>query len=391
MMEEINQVVAAYTSNENALSEKPPQLQAKSALRKRTKMQMQRIIIDTLLWCVLAVLIVIGRKNAGILEQYSSVSLRYETPVSGQTAYDARRYAIEQEGSEVFWPTFWHEGNARFSAEFTETTADCILLSGDAALVWPAEYLFGEAPGTLDDVGCAVSSRLSGELWGGMDVVGKTVEVDGEVRIVRGVFEGEELLAILSVRDENKSHSFTAVELSGGISSPDRSDIETFAVSAGLGKPDNILIGTPAFIAAVVAILPLCILAFYGIILCVSRLKRCSSIVRGAVMLAAFLCSAFLLPVLLEAMPERMIPTRWSDFSFWGALVDQINGDLYEYYTLTPHLRDVMCKILFFKQIIIAFFSTGIALSVCLRWQGKLQNEMILQRSNHGRYNTGKH
>jgi len=327
-------------------------------------------VVTALLWCLMAVLVVFGALNVSALRQYPSVSLRYKTPISGQAAYNARLYAARQSGDFVFWPTFWHETQAFFKNEYNSMTAVAILYSGDAALVWPARYLSGSAPGVTDGAGCAVSSALSRALWGGTDVVGKTVEADGDIRTVRGVFEGDEPLALLSVRDEDTSRNFSAVELTGGPSSPASSDAVSFAISAGLGSPDFILMGTATGLATVLALLPFLLLALYPIVFVILRLRTHPAVSRGILFLA-LMGFAIALPVLLGALPNRMIPTRWSDFSFWGAFAGQVGENLRQYLILEPKLRDVSYKVLFFRQVGVAFLSVVCALAVCFRWHFK--------------------
>ena len=338
---------------------------AGAVLRWRYGINKKQMLVDALLWCALAVFLVLGVVNAGALRVYPHISLRYDKPVSGQAAYQARQYSIEHSEDDSFWPTFWHEAQAGFENEYNSTSASCILFSGDATLVWPAQYLIGVAPGVTDGVGCAVSASLAWELWGGVDVVGKSVEVDDETRIVRGVFEGENQLALLSIRDEDTSRSFTAVELSLGPDDPTRDDVRSFATSAGLGSPNNILIGTPVSLAFALAAVPIIIIAIYVLALCIARLKVRPAAMWG-ILLFAFIVFAFTLPGLLDMLPGWMIPTRWSDFSFWGGLTSQVGDNLREYLIVAPKLRDVEYKVLLLKQICIAFFSTGLALSVCL-------------------------
>jgi len=341
-----------------------PEPEAESLLF--VKPQTKRLIVGALLWCALAALLVVGIMNANSLRQYPSISLRYGTPISGQSAYQARLYAIRQGEDNVFWPTFWHESKTQFESEFVTLNAAAIFYSGDAGLVWPAQYLDGTAPGVTDGVGCAVSSTLAFALWGGADVVGAAVEADGESRIVRGVFEGEDMVALLSVRDEDTSQAFTAVELSGGLSTPNRSDVTSFASVAGLGAPDSVLLGAPAMLAQFLAILPLLMLFAYGLVAFAFWMRKHPATRRGVLLVALF-GFALLLPGLLDMLPDRLIPTRWSDFSFWGGHLKQIGEDLLAYLGAAPKLRDMGYGILVFKQIGIAFLSAGIALCICLR------------------------
>ena len=342
------------------------------------------LLADVLLWCVLFVLTAFGATNAATMRQYSSISLRYETPLNGQTAYQARQYTVAHREETAFWATFWTEHEARFSIELRKVTADCITFSGDAALVWRAEYLAGNSPGVVDGVGCAISSGLAWVLWGDIDVVGKTIEVDGVPRIVRGVFEGAESLALVSVCDEDKTQSFAAVELSGGSPSSGRGDVESFANASGLGMPDSVLLGAPTILAEFMALLPMVILIIYGLALCIAHAKKQSVAVRRTLMFFMFLGAAALLPVFLDILPDRIIPTRWSDFAFWGSLLSNAGEHLREYLTLSPSLRDIEYAELFFKQAAIALASTGFALSICFRWQGKMNLERLKRRINCG-------
>jgi len=326
----------------------------------------RRTIINVLLCCVMAALLVVSLLNVHAMRRYSPVSVRYDEPVSGQVAYQLRCFSIEQSGEGVFWPTFWHEKQAKIESDLRTIFAPCVIYSGDAALVWHANYINGSAPGVTDGIGCAVSSALAYELWGGNDVVGKPLVVDGAERVVRGVFEGELLLALLSVRDEDTSQGFTAIELSGNPSSTTRSDVLDFILSAGLDAPDIIIIDRPTSLALFMFLLPLIVLAIYVLVRFIARLKKRPVFVYVVVFLA-LLGLALLLPVLLASLPSWMIPSRFSDFSFWGEMVGQLGEDLIEYLRLTPRLRDVTYMILFYKQIGITFVSVILSVILCFR------------------------
>jgi len=329
-----------------------------------------------LFWGALAALTVIGALNLSAIRSHSSVSLRYRTPISGQAAWQARQYAAGQAGANTFWPTFWHETRLSVAGDFSKADARCVYYSGDAGLVWAARYLSGVAPGVTDGAGCAVSSALAWTLWGSFDILGKTVVVDGETRTVRGVFEGDDPVALLSIRDEDKTRSFTAVELSGGPESPSRADAISFAAAAGLGVPESVLPGTPASLAQLFSALPLLILAVYGLVLLIRSMKNRPDVTRGA-MLLAFIGFAALLPSLLGALPDWIVPTRWSDFSFWGSLASQMAGDLREYLVVEPRMRDVIYKTLLIKQAAIAFAAVICSITICFRWHLNLATTKV--------------
>ena len=372
----------ALTDNK-AFAEKSS-TQIESVRHNRKNINIKLWLIDSLLWLMLFALTVVGVMNIAAMKQYAAVSLRYKSPITGQTAYQVRQYAIEHKEENTFWPAFWCEDEAHFSTEYREKAAKCILFSGDGALVWPAAYLAGGAPGVIDNIGCAISSALAWELWGDTDVVGKTIEVDSSLRVVRGVFEEVECLALLSVPDEERNQSFSVVELSGGPVRPSRSEVESFIAASGLGSPDSVLMGTPTFLAEFMLLLPLIMLALYGLVLCIGWAKKWPAPQRRIFIFSMLVCAAVLLPGVLDFLPDWVIPTRWSDFSFWGSLFKQTGANLREYLMLSPSIRDVGYAILFFKQIGIAAVSSGLALSINFLLQRKLLIKNTERRMNRG-------
>ena len=331
--------------------------------------KIKTLIADVLLWCALCALLATGISNArAVGRMYTPFSLRFDPLISGQAAVEARKYSIET-GGETFWPSFWSEGTALFSVEFAEARADCIFYSGDASLIWPAEYVEGAPPGVTDGNGCAVSEALAHTLWGGTDVVGKIVEADGKERIVRGVFAGGHELALIALRDEDTSRSWSAAELSGGPQDAARGDADSFASASGLGKPENVLAGGgPAFLTGALAVFPVIILCVYWLILFLGFLGKQSKLAARLLPFLLIFIFAAALPRLLDSLPGYLIPSRWSDFSFWSGLIKQAGETLREFLSAEPALRDVECKTLLIRQIAFSFFAVCCAVAACFRW-----------------------
>ena len=264
--------------------------------------------------CIFAALLIAGILHANIISTFPTVSLRYNTPISGATAYRARLFSVENTDGDTFWPTFWHQSTATLSNNLRESYVTAISFSGDADLVWPATYLTGTAPSAVDANGVAVSHALAHRLWGSVNIIGKAVYVDESPRYVRGVFEGDTELALVSFHIEDTAPHFTAVELAGG--NPTRANVALYAISSGLGSPETILLGGPVSLARVLAIAPIFIPAVFLLIL-VARYAKSRYPSGGVVVIfASILLLAILLPTLLNTLPIWLIPTRWSDFSF---------------------------------------------------------------------------
>lgn len=332
-------------------------------------------IFDALLWCLLCILLIVGFANQNAVKRYSAISLRYSTPISGQTAYAARQYSIAQNEGRPFWPMFWREYEATFSSDYVTSNTNCIAFSGDASLIWPAAYVSGAAPGVIDDVGCAVSDTLAWRLWGSLDVVGMTVQADGDTRVVRGVFSGEDELALISFSDENTAQCWSAVDLTGVPADVTRNGAENYAIAAGLGKPDIILMNGPSSVAGVFAVLPLVILSLYALALIVGFVRKRFPAARNPLFYACLILLAIVFPVILGMLPAWLIPTRWSDFSFWTSLLKQAASGARNFLRAPPQLRDIELRILLIKQAGVALLTACGALAVCFRWQIRRQTD----------------
>ena len=329
------------------------------------------LIINILLGCSLCALTVSGYIYYGEIKQFSSVSLRYDAPISGRTAYAARQYSVSHSAGHTFWPTFWSEYKATVSGAFVTTYVDCIAFSGDASLVWPAKYITGAAPGVVDAFGCAVSEALAWRLWGSVDVIGKTVEIDGAKRVVRGVFSGKEEVALISFRDEGTDRSWDAVELAGVSGNTMRDEVESYASASGLGKPTYIQMGGLSYLAGSMAALPLLIPAVCCLCLVFGAIRKWRPAAGKLIPYILLLVLALVLPAILEILPEQAIPARWSDLSFWGSAISKTLDSLRVFLRVAPQSRDMELRMILLKQAGVTFLAVLVSITICFRWVGR--------------------
>ncbi|MCL2047860.1 MAG: hypothetical protein FWG87_03940 [Defluviitaleaceae bacterium] len=306
-------------------------------------------------WCIFAVLLILGVREASTISKFSKISLRYQNAISGQAAYRAREYSAV---NAAFWLIFWRESTATLSVGFGDVASDTILFSGDANLVWHAEYVAGYAPGAEDEAGIAVSQALANRLWGSTNIIGQAVEIDEQTRFVRGVFVGGANLALLSFPLEDVSQSWTGVELYG--EQLHFGAAEAFAAASGLGRPEYILTGEVISLAWAFALLPLLVPAVYALFLVIKYMRMYHPRTLMPLFFAGLLLFAVLLPALLDALPDWVVPTRWSDFSFWSSLAEQTGDSLRVFLSAVPTMRDVELKVRLLRVVGIGF------LGVCL-------------------------
>jgi len=98
------------------------------------------------------------------------------------------------------------------------------------------------------------------------------------------------------------------------------------------------------------AVLPLLILGVYVLVLIVLYIKKHYRAAVAPIMFLGLILFAVLLPVLLNALPVWMIPTHWSDFSFWSGLLQQGRDSLRQFLSVNPALRDAEIRMLLLGQ-----------------------------------------
>ena len=269
-----------------------------------------------------------------------SVSLRYSAPLTAKQVQQARAYT-EENGTPYL--TFWTESQTYVATPEMSVSSAQILYNGDPALSYPVTYRHGGSPG-MDKSLCSVSVGLAWELWQSDRVVGMTVQIDGADYTVSGVFEAEDCRLFRWAEE-----GFTAAEIA---ETPKGQDSYRYALDlaaqSGLGLASGILWGSGmADIGRILCWLPLVLAGCFLIMPYLVKLKRLPGIV-WAILILAFVLA---LPAIIEVLPGWMVPTRWSDFGFYGRLWDTFCQRWEDLLMLTPTPMDAQRKLLFLGQL----------------------------------------
>lgn len=265
-----------------------------------------------------------------------TTGLRFAQPLT-QAQIEAV-YEMPQETAGGITASFWGQTTGTVTAEPTRRAEDvvCIAYCGSADDCLPVLYERGTAPGAVGRQ-CAVSAGLAQQLFGSAEVTGLSVVYDRERYVVSGVFRAEDAVLLYP-----GTGGYTCAELRGVSADTPKADAEQWCAAAGLGTPQCIVYGPQrAWLAAVVSCLPLalCVLGGAFLLLCASL--RWPALVRRGVCFAGALALACLLPVALQALPGWLIPARWSDFSFWERLAEQIRTADRAWQAAVRYWRDI--------------------------------------------------
>lgn len=310
-----------------------------------------KLLIPVLL---LGLLILSFSLAAQLAELCPSISLRYDTPLTEKQVEWSRAYTAEYDAPYL---TFWTESQTYVSVEDMGASAAQILYNGDPEMSYPVTYRHGGSPG-MDQMSCSISVPLAWELWGSDRVEGMRLQIDGKEYTVSGVFEG----------DNNRlfrwgNSGFTAVEIPDTPKGEDsyRYALE-LAAQSGLGHPADILWGSGmADIGRMLCWLPLILAGCFLLCPLLAKVKRLPGILWAVLTLAVVLA----LPTIIEILPGWMVPTRWSDFGFYGRLLSTFLDRWQDLLMLSPTPMDARRKALFLGLL----FTVSGSLVLTVEWK----------------------
>lgn len=257
--------------------------------------------------------------------------LRFSAPLTAPQA-EALATAAGDRGLAL---TIWRESVVALTTPTgRRAAATAVWAAGSPGPACPGRYLTGSAPGAGQTDGCAVSAALADALFGSRAVVGLELTVEGRTRRITGVFASEEtaLLCPVAPEDlaaESNAAGATAAYLAGVDVNDPRGAVQGVLQAAGLGglqtagtAQDGVLplpYGTLRQALEVLGALPLLAAGARLLAGCWRCLPRRPGLRWGAGFCLA-LAAAAALPAILAVLPRWLVPSRWSDFGFWGDL-----------------------------------------------------------------------
>lgn len=226
----------------------------------------------------------------------------------------------------------------------TTTKTRIITVFGNMAKVCPFQIKFGSFCYEKDTLGCVIDEKTAYDLFRDKNVVGNTITYESKQYVIRGVVKSKEQLVIIISNDEKTS--FTNLEMrlkdSTGVSATNflndyqlTSDYITVLEGGFYAK---LLYNTAIFPAVFIW---LCLVVFF----LKKAYKKRDSWLQCLVytVICVLLCYIFLKTTRLY-IPDRWIPTRWSDFSFWSRIAKEWRMKWMDYSYLIPLQKDKILK-----------------------------------------------
>ncbi|WP_343247227.1 ABC transporter permease [Diplocloster hominis] len=255
-----------------------------------------------------------------------------EKPLTQQEIDNLREAENKREMPVLFTAWSQRKGTLAYPELNRETTADLVYINGDSNLLTAGTNILTEDMKN----GCLLSEDLALDLFGSTQVIGEKIKTDDESEYtVQGILtEGESLTGgeklagggksaggeKLAVLQADKNITADQISAAAGEEQTDENASE-FAMRLGL---DDEMVPMQKYSDLAGAAISLLLVLIGGsmILPWLAELIRC----RKQPFAAVFCLGLILLISLIFGkvsgielkIPESMIPTRWSDFEFWG-------------------------------------------------------------------------
>lgn len=252
-----------------------------------------------------------------------TVSLRYHSP-SFDTEKLGELRRIEGKSLQerlAFCASFELEGQEIKSKDLgRKAVLPLLLYHGNPRLLLPERLLLGKLPSEGETSGCAIDEAVADRLWGSANVVGETLVFQKKEYTVLGVLKGKGGAVLLPAAAGEAR--FVNLSLDVSDSSNPRRSAQSFVARHALEQPDAVISSAalPAF-ARFFILLP----AILGALCLLWVLLREVWEIRGQPVLFGLYLAGIVLIAALGVLlggfnlsfPQNLVPTRWSDFSFW--------------------------------------------------------------------------
>lgn len=249
------------------------------------------------------------------------------------TDYDSMGRIEELAGEPLPFALWSQKGNRQLSDPVSgrRARAAVLLVRGDSRLVLPVDAVLGQG----DAAGCLLNETTAVELFGPGDPAGNTVELDGRVYQVRGGFRGFRGTVVLQAAAGDTTPLPYVTVADNGFSAE-------FLQRHSLDPAVMVKTADYRLVARLFSRLPLITAALIALALVrlVQRSQRAYPVryVLATGLLLALITAEVL--VLLRWLPPALIPSRWSDFEFWGGTWRSIRDSLEAYLAAPKHSPD---------------------------------------------------
>ena len=278
-----------------------------------------------------------------LTREYDGLSARFPEPAITQK--DLLRAVEETQESGVNCRAAWTGGTKLQTAGAelgTSAQLRVIQAYGDLRAIAPMRLLSGSYPVEDDTEGCLLDEASARQLFHSADAIGATISLGKSRYTVRGIVSAyEPMLAVRSANATYENFEFSATDHSTA-----RQQVETFLYRCN--APQTVILIESGLLARVlngVVWLCPCVFCAAGAIeqfrIARSQKGRANTAVPRTLASAVLLAIALAILVKTFYWPQSFLPTKWSNFGFWGDWLEGWKALGKSVSLLTPHPKEI--------------------------------------------------
>ncbi|WP_313134043.1 ABC transporter permease [Anaerocolumna sp.] len=282
-----------------------------------------------------------------INEHYQSVSIRMkEEKVSEQALRTALKYEEIKNPENIPHISAWNHLEEQIIENkvlAVSYKARLIEVYGDIKQVYPMKLTKGNLLTPDDYEGCMIDQGAAYKLFGSIDPVGNVITYKNKQYYIRGIIKSPEPVFFIQINDIR--HTYANIELVYVDKENGQELADAFVTQNNLASSYTILEG--CFYAGILARFYKIPVWFLGLYMMYQILrviwKRRTLPLQVFVLLLGLISVWMGVKWLLEFqlyIPERLIPTKWSDFSFWVERYKEFQNQIKQMAYLTPTIKD---------------------------------------------------
>ncbi len=282
-----------------------------------------------------------------INEHYQSISIRMkEEKVSQRALRTALEYEEIKNPENIPHISAWNQLEEQIIENkvlAVSYKARLIEVYGDIKQVYSMKLTKGNLLTPDDYEGCMIDQGAAYKLFGRIDPVGNVITYKNKQYYIRGIVKSPEPIFFIQINDIR--HTYSNIELVYEDKENGQELADAFMTQNNLASSYTILEGCfYAGILARVYKIPTWFLGFYMMYRILRSVwKRRTLPLQVFVLLLGLISVWMVLKYLLEFqfyIPERLIPTKWSDFSFWVERYKEFQEQIKQMAYLTPTIKD---------------------------------------------------
>ncbi|MGL4737071.1 MAG: hypothetical protein ACRCW2_06395 [Cellulosilyticaceae bacterium] len=280
----------------------------------------------------------------------SSVELRYHEPTLTVDQLEKMQQEEDmQENRLVTSMVGWGQiPQVVLENESLDRTAKSALIYvfGNLRTLIPQGQISGEWVEVGDEQGALVSRKVAHDLWGSLDVIGKTFIYDKKEYCVRGVIAQDvPVMMVQASKQSDEALKFSQLKLQLIDSENILRKVEVFRGRYGLTDTTTVNLSLTSIVLGQIVYLPMWLLGGYGIFKLLKHLSQ--FLYHGKKGILWLFGSLVLIAILIKLMviqfeiPAYLIPNKWSDFAFWSKLGESLRANYLEVQSLPKYLPDM--------------------------------------------------